>query len=146
LLRPGPWNTRLALLADRCPFLVPEPNGSYRLHALVRESLLGRLRRSKEERSQAAWKVARDLYASEGNVEGIVRACNELGRPADARAYVRRGVQDAMVSGRWPAVLAQLNLLPPESRRVDADLALAEAQALWQTGQAQQAYPIAEAV
>ena len=37
LLGPGPWPARLAALADRCPFLVPDHKASYRLHALVRE-------------------------------------------------------------------------------------------------------------
>ncbi|MDQ6674011.1 MAG: hypothetical protein M3069_25250 [Chloroflexota bacterium] len=39
LLGVGPWASRLATLAERCPFLVAHTDRTYHLHGLVRESL-----------------------------------------------------------------------------------------------------------
>jgi ATP/maltotriose-dependent transcriptional regulator MalT len=56
ILGSGPWSARLLSLTARCAFLVAGDDGSYRLHALIRETLLNRLRRRDDGRAARAWK------------------------------------------------------------------------------------------
>ncbi|HYY88402.1 MAG TPA: hypothetical protein VFA49_06390 [Chloroflexota bacterium] len=130
LLGPGPWAARLATLAEACAFLVGGDEGSYRLHALVRDALLNRLRRASAHRARAAWSAARALAEESFDVAGAVRACEELGETEQAVALVRRTVEEATRAGRWPAVLSALALLPRAVSRADPQLTLAEAYAL----------------
>src|SRR5207302_1281047 len=51
---------------------------------------------------------------------------------------------DAVQTGRWPAVLVTLELLPEETRRAHPDLSLVEARALSITGHPQEALAAAE--
>jgi LuxR family transcriptional regulator, maltose regulon positive regulatory protein len=145
LLGAGPWFARLAALSDRCPFLAARADGSYRLHSLIRETFLNRLRRAHPGRAARAWTIARKLAEEAYDTAGVVRACQELGRLEDAVAIVRSAAEEARQSGRWSAVLASLELLPENVRRNDPGLSLLEAQALRQTGRPQPARLAAEA-
>jgi ATP/maltotriose-dependent transcriptional regulator MalT len=144
LLGPANWPARLLALAERCPFLVAGQDGSYRLHGLVRETALNRLRRSPDDRSTQAWTVARQLAEEAADVVGVVRACQELGQLAGAVELVRRAVYDAAQTGRWPMVRVTLELLPEGVRRADPELSLLEARALWLGGHPEDAQAAAE--
>ena len=139
------WSARLLSLTERCPFLVAGQDGTYRLHGLVRETVLNRLRRSPDDRAARAWTVARQLADEAGDPEGVVRACQELGQIEGAAAVVRRVALESVRTGRWSAVLVRLELLPQGVRRNDAELSLLEARALLNTGHPDQAYDAAEA-
>ena len=138
------WASRLLALAERCPFLVAGQDGSYRLHGLVRETALNRLRRAPDDRSLHAWTVARQLAEKASDVVGVVRACQELGQLDGAVELVRRAASDAAQTGRWPAVLVTLELLPEAVRRANPELSLLEARALWLTGHPEPAQEAAE--
>lgn len=146
LLGAGPWRPRLHGLSERCPFLVAGQDGSYRLHSLVRDSLLNRLRRAGPRRAVRAWSVARDLAEEAFDTLGVVRACQELGEVEGAVSLIRRSVDEAVLAGRWSAVLAALDLLPESVRRAHPDLSLAEAQALLVLGRIDAARQAAEDV
>ena len=62
---PGNWSSRLLALTERCPFMIGGQDGTYRLHGLVRDTALNRLRRSPDDRSTQAWTVARHLAGCE---------------------------------------------------------------------------------
>ncbi|MDQ6672932.1 MAG: hypothetical protein M3069_19690 [Chloroflexota bacterium] len=145
VLGPGPWPSRLMALADRCPFLIAGQDGSYRLHALVHETVLNRLRRSPDNRAAQAWSAARDLAEEAFDTVAVVRACQELGQISGALELVHRAAAEAAQAGRWGAVLVTLELLPESVRRAHPDLSLIEARALALTGHPQQAYEAAEA-
>jgi LuxR family maltose regulon positive regulatory protein len=140
----GPWPQRLRALSESCPFLVGGQDGSYRLHSLVRDSLLNRLRRSSSRRAARAWSVARELAEEAFDTVGVVRACQELGQTEGAISLIQRSVDEAVLAGRWSAVLAVLDLLPENVRRAHPDLSLAEAQALMSTGRVDAAHQAAE--
>ena len=112
MLGPANWPSRLLALAERCPFLVADQDGSYRLHGLVRETALNRLRRGPDERATFAWTVARQSAEEAADPVGAVRACQELGQIDGAVELVHRAAADAVQTGRWPAVLVTLELLP----------------------------------
>jgi LuxR family transcriptional regulator, maltose regulon positive regulatory protein len=145
LLGAGPWYARLAALSERCPFLAARADGSYRIHALIRESCLNRLRRTHPARATRAWTIARELAEETGDTAGVVRACQELGRLDDAIALVRHSAEESRRPGRWSGVLAVLGVLPEDVRRADPDLSLLEAHALYQTGQPELAQLAADA-
>jgi ATP/maltotriose-dependent transcriptional regulator MalT len=145
MLGPGNWAFRLFSLTERCPFLVAGQDGTYRLHGLVRETVLNRLRRSTDERSTHAWTVARELAEEASDAVGVVRACQELGQIDGAVELVRRAAAEAVQTGRWPAALVTLELLPDAVRRQHPDLSLTEARALWLTGHPERAHEAAEA-
>jgi ATP/maltotriose-dependent transcriptional regulator MalT/DNA-binding SARP family transcriptional activator len=138
------WPSRLLALAERCPFLVAGQDGSYRLHGLVRETALNRLRRSPDDRPTRAWTVARQLAEEAADPVGVVRACEELGQIDGAVELVRRSASDAVQTGRWPAVLVTLELLPSAVRRANPELSLIEARALWLSGHPERAQEAAE--
>jgi ATP/maltotriose-dependent transcriptional regulator MalT/DNA-binding SARP family transcriptional activator len=140
----GPWSARLASLAERCPFLVAGNDGRYRLHALVREALLNRLRRGNLKRAMRVWAVARQLAEESLDTVGMVRACQELGQIDDAVALVGRAVEENLHAGRWGATLATVELLPVSVRRGQPRLSLAEAHALVQSGHPQPARDAAD--
>ena len=142
---PGNWAFRLFSLTERCPFLVAGQDGTYRLHGLVRETVLNRLRRGPDERCTHAWTVARELAEEASDAVGVVRACQELGQIDGAVELVRRAAAEAVQTGRWPAVLVTLELLPEAVRRLHPDLSLTEARALWLTGHPERAHEAAEA-
>ncbi|HEY2595998.1 MAG TPA: hypothetical protein VGK33_19070, partial [Chloroflexota bacterium] len=144
MLGPANWASRLFDLAERCPFLVAGQDGSYRLHGLVRETVLNRLRRAPDDRSVHAWTIARQLAEEAADVVGVVRACQELGQLDGAVELVRRAASDAAQAGRWPAVLVTLELLPETVRRTNPELSLLEARALWLTGNPEPAQAAAE--
>src|SRR5207253_1885498 len=108
LLGGGPWPARLLALAECCPFLVAGQDGSYRLHGLVRETVLNRLRRSSDDRATHAWSVVRKLAEEAFDIVGVVRASQELGQLDSAVELVRRAALEVLQSGRWPAVLVTL--------------------------------------
>ncbi|HEV7663125.1 MAG TPA: hypothetical protein VGQ62_06285, partial [Chloroflexota bacterium] len=145
LLGNGAWASRLATLAERCAFLIRGEGGNYRIHALVRDTLLERLRCSGRGRSDRAWTIARSLAMGSRDTAGAVRACQELGRVDDAVGLVRQGVDDAMRVGRWAAALQLLKLLPEVVRSADPDLLLSEAHVLIQGGFPEPAQRAAEA-
>ncbi|HEV7665362.1 MAG TPA: hypothetical protein VGQ62_17655, partial [Chloroflexota bacterium] len=145
VLGPGPWQSRLLGLTERCPFLVAGQDGTYRLHALVRETVLNRLRRSPDDRATIAWTVARELAEEISDAVAVVRACQELGQIDGAIELVRRAAFEAVQAGRWPAVLVTLELLPVGLRRANPDLSLIEARALLNAGHPKQAHEAAEA-
>ena len=144
MLGPANWPSRLLALTERCPFLVAGEDGSYRLHGLVRETALNRLRRSPDDRPTLAWSVARQLAEEAGDPVGVVRACQELGQVDGAVELVRRSASDAAQTGRWPAVLVTLELLPEVVRRANPELSLIEARALWLSGHPERAQEAAE--
>ena len=144
LLGPGPWPLRLHGLTEQCPFLVADEDGSYRLHSLVRESLLNRLRRADPAAAARAWSVARELAEEAFDTIGVVRACQELGQVQGAVNLIRRSVEEAIRSGRWNGALAALHLLPESVRRAHPDLSLAEAYALMSLGRPDAARQAAE--
>ena len=144
MLGPGNWPSRLISLTERCPFLVAGQDGTYRLHGLVRETVLNRLRRSSDDRSTRAWSVARELAEEASDAVGVVRACQELGQLDGAVELVRRAASEAVQTGRWPAVLVTLELLPEVVRRAHPDLCLIEARALLNTGHPERAHEAAE--
>ena len=146
LLGDGPWPARLAVLADRCPFLVADASGSYRLHTLVREALTRRLRRASPNRARRLWAAVRSLAEQAGDTAAAVNAYHELGDIEAAVALVTRTVDDAIRAGRWTPALGTLALLPERLRQEHPDLALAEAHALVQSGRPAQARQVAEAV
>jgi ATP/maltotriose-dependent transcriptional regulator MalT/DNA-binding SARP family transcriptional activator len=147
LLGPGPWPARLAMLAEACPFLAQAGGheGSFRLHALVRDALLNRLRRASPRRAHAAWSIARALAEEAFDVASAVRACQELGQVEAAVSLVHRSVDEATRTGRWPASLAALDLLPREVYHAHPRLMLAGAHALVQTGRPEPARELGEA-
>jgi LuxR family maltose regulon positive regulatory protein len=145
VLGPGNWSARLLALSEQCPFLVGGQDGTYRLHGLVREVVLNRLRRGPEDRATHAWTVARQLAEEASDPVGVVRACQELGEIDGAVELVRRSAVEAVQTGRWPAVLVTLELLPEGIRRAHPDLSLYEARALLNTGHAERAREAAEA-
>ena len=145
MLGPGNWASRLISLTERCPFLVAGQDGTYRLHGLVRETVLNRLRRSPDDRSTHAWTVAREVAEEASDPVGVVRACQELGQIDGAVQLVRRAAAEAVQTGRWPAVLVTLELLPEVVRRAHPDLSLIEARALWNAGHPEHAREAAEA-
>src|SRR5205823_10568466 len=98
LLGPGPWRSRLIGLAERCPLLIPREDGGYRLHHLVRNTVLARLRRT-DDRWQEAWNVVREIGEEAGDSVGVVRACHELNDIERALALIRRCVADAVQRG-----------------------------------------------
>jgi ATP/maltotriose-dependent transcriptional regulator MalT/DNA-binding SARP family transcriptional activator len=144
LLGPANWPSRLLALAERCPFLVAGQDGSYRLHGLVRETALNRLRRSPDDRPTLAWTIARQLAEEAGDPVGVVRACQELGQIDGAVELVRRSAFEAVQTGRWPAVLVTLELLPESVRRANPELSLIEARAMWNLGHPERAQEAAE--
>lgn len=144
MLGGGPWPYRLLTLTERCPFLIAGQDGSYRLHGLVRETVLNRLRRSGDDRATHAWSVLRKLAEEAFDIVGAVRAAQELGQLDSAVELVRRAALEVLQSGRWPAVLVTLELLPEAIRRADPELSLIEARALVLTGHPEQAYRAAE--
>jgi LuxR family maltose regulon positive regulatory protein len=146
MLGPGPWPNRLLGLAERCPFLIAGQNNTYRLHALVRETVVNRLRRSPDDRATRAFTVLRELAEELFDIFGVVRAATELGQLESAVELVRRAALEVLQSGRWPAVLVTLELLPEAVRRADPELSLIEARALVLTGHPEQAYRAAEDV
>ena len=145
LLGPGTWAPTLGSIAERCAFLVIGNDGSYRLHALVRDALRNRLRRAGSDRAAHAWSVARALAEEAFDTVGVVRACQELGQTHDALEVVRRAVVEKLRLGRWSDALSIFRLLPEGIRRADAELCLAESEALVNTGQARAANDAAEA-
>jgi DNA-binding SARP family transcriptional activator len=145
VLGPGPWRSRLMTLSERCAFLVAGQDGSYRLHGLVRETVLNRLRRSPDDRATLAWSVARALAEEALDTVAVVRACQELGQIDGAVELVLRSASEAVQAGRWPAVLFTLELLPEPLRRAHPDLSLIEARALLVSGNPQKAHKAAEA-
>jgi LuxR family maltose regulon positive regulatory protein len=145
LLGPGPWPARLLALTEHCPFFVAVQGGTYRLHGLVRDTVLNRLRRSPDDRAQHAWRVARELAEEAADPVALVRACQELGEIDGAVEVVRRTAAEGVRTGRWPAVLVTLELLPEEVRRAQPDLSLLEARALLNSGRSPEAKESAEA-
>ena len=145
LLGVANWPSRLLALTERCPFLVAGQDGSYRLHGLVRETVLNRLRRSPDDRATHAWTVARELAEEAADPVAVVRACQELGQIDGAAQLVLRAASEALQTGRWPAVLVTLELLPEPIRRAHPELSLIEARACLNTGQPARAHEAAEA-
>jgi tetratricopeptide (TPR) repeat protein len=145
LLGPSVWAPRLGSISQRCAFMVAGDDGSYRLHTLVREALLNRLRRAGSERAAHAWTVARALAEETFDTVGVVRACQELGQIQDALEVVRRTLAEKLRLGRWSDALSTLRLLPETVRRADGELSVAEADALLRTGQSKEANAAAEA-
>lgn len=145
LLGPGAWSHRLAALAERCPFLLARGDGTYRLHSLIRESLLNRLRRGPAARAARAWTLARELAEATYDTPGVVRTCQELGRLEDAVLLVRRTAEASLRAGRWSAMLAAVELLPAPARRAHPDICLLEAHALVQSSRPDAARLAAEA-
>jgi ATP/maltotriose-dependent transcriptional regulator MalT/DNA-binding SARP family transcriptional activator len=145
VLGPGPWPSRLLALSERCPFLIAGQHGSYRLHALVHETVLNRLRRSPDDRATVAWSAARDVAEEAFDTVAVVRACQELGQINGAVELVHRSALEEVQTGRWAAVLVTLELLPEAVRRAHPDLSLIEARALLNTGHPMQAHEAAEA-
>jgi LuxR family maltose regulon positive regulatory protein len=140
----GPWRTRLLSLTERCPFLVAGQDGTYRLHGLVRDTVLQRFRRRSEERWREAWTAARELAQEAPDPVGFVRACQELGEVESAVEVVRTSVRRDVQAGRWNAVLVTLAMLPEPFRRTQPDLTLIEARALSNTGHPDPAREAAE--
>src|SRR5207237_6201971 len=68
-----------------------------------------------------------------------------LGQIDGAVELVRRAASEAVQTGRWPAVLVTLELLPESIRRGHADLSLIEARALFNTGHPERGHEAAEA-
>jgi len=145
LLGSGPWPHRLVALSGRCAFLVPGQDGSYRLHGLVREALLNRLRRTDPERASQAWTAARMLAEEAFDTVALVRACQELGQLDGAVELIRRTVFEALETGRSAAALVTLELLPVAVRRSYPDLSLSEARSLQTVGRVREAMEAAEA-
>lgn len=145
MLGPGEWPARLLSLTERCPFLAAGEDGSYRLHGLLRETLLNRLRRSDDGRATRAWTVVRELATEAFDTVGVVRACQELGQIEGAIEIVRRTADEVLQKGHWPAVLRTLQLLPENVRRQYPDLSLVEARALLNTGRLEEAQSAASA-
>jgi len=145
MLGPGNWPARLLSLTERCPFLVAGADGSYRLHGLIRETLLNRLRRSEDGRATRAWTCVREVAEAAFDTVGVVRACQELGQIEGAVEIVRRTADETLKTGRWPALLVTLELLPESIRRAHPDLSLMESRALQNTSRPQQAKEAAEA-
>ena len=145
LLGPGNWPSRLLSLAERCPFLAPGQDGAYRLHGLVRDTVLNLLRRRPDDSSTQAWTVAWKLADEAGDPVGVVHACQELGQIESAAAVVRRVALESVRTGRWNAVLVTLELLPEAMRRDNPELSLIEARALLNTGRPERANDAAEA-
>jgi ATP/maltotriose-dependent transcriptional regulator MalT len=145
MLGPGNWPSRLLSLAERCPFLAPGPDGAYRLHGLVRDTVLNLLRRRPDDRSKQAWTIAWKLADEAGDPVAVVRACQELGQIESAAAIVRRVALESVRTGRWNAVLVTLELLPDPMRRDNPELSLIEARALLNTGRPDRASDAAEA-
>jgi LuxR family maltose regulon positive regulatory protein len=139
------WPSRLLALTERCPFLVAGQDGSYRLHGLVRETVLNRLRRSADDRSTQAWTIARDVAEEAGDAVAVVRACQELGQLDRAQEVVRQAASRDVLTGRWPLVLVTLELLPETIRRGNPELTLIEARAWLTTGHPDRAQAAAEA-
>src|SRR5205814_2919860 len=98
---PGNWSSRLLALTERCPFMIGGQDGTYRLHGLVRDTALNRLRRSPDDRSTQAWTVVGHLAEEAADPVGVVRACQELGQIDGAVALVRRAATAAARVGRW---------------------------------------------
>jgi ATP/maltotriose-dependent transcriptional regulator MalT/DNA-binding SARP family transcriptional activator len=146
MLGPGNWPTRLLALTERCAFLVAGQDGTYRLHGLVRETVLNRLRRSPDDRCTVAWTMAREIAEELGDAVAVVRACQELGQIDRAVEVVRRAAARDVMTGRWSLVLDKLQLLPEIVRRGNPDLTLIEARAWLSTGHPDQAHLAAEAV
>jgi LuxR family maltose regulon positive regulatory protein len=144
MLGPGNWASRLISLTERCAFLVAGQDGTYRLHGLVRETVLNRLRRSPDDRSTHAWAIARELAEEASDPVGVVRACQELGQLDGAVELVRRAAAESLRAGRWAAVLVTLELLPVGLRRANPDLSLIEARGLAITGHPERAHEAAE--
>lgn len=145
VLGTGPWQSRLISLCERCPFLVRGQDGSYRLHALIRDTVYYRLQRRPDGRASHVWTVARRLAEEASDAIGVVRACQELGQIDGAIEVVRRAAAEDVQRGRWDAVLVTLELLPEATRRGYPDLALVEARALLNTGRPDRAREAAEA-
>jgi LuxR family maltose regulon positive regulatory protein len=141
----GPWQARLIELTERCPFLTAGQNGSYHLHALVRELVLNRLRRSPDARASAAWSVARAVAEEASDVAAVVRACQELGQIEGAIELVYRKASDEVQTGHWLSVPVTLGLLPESVRASNADLCLIEARALIINGDRENARKAADA-
>jgi LuxR family transcriptional regulator, maltose regulon positive regulatory protein len=145
ILGPGSWPARLLSLTERCPFLVAREDGSYRLHALIRETLLNRLRRSDDGRATYAWSAVRDAALEAFDTVSVVRACEELGQIEGAIEIVRRTAAEALQTGRWSVLLDTAALLPESVRRSDPELSLMEARALENTARHGEAKLAAEA-
>jgi ATP/maltotriose-dependent transcriptional regulator MalT/DNA-binding SARP family transcriptional activator len=145
MLGPGNWPSRLLGLMERCPFLVAGQDGTYRLHGLVRETVLNRLRRSLDDRPGVAWTVAREIAEQAGDAVAVVRACQELGQIDRAVEVVRRAAARDLLTGRWSLVLDKLQLLPEVVRRNNPELTLIEARAWLSTGHPDWAQAAAEA-
>lgn len=145
LLGSGYWAARLSGLAERCPFLVGDPEHGYSLHALVRDVLVDRLRRRGGTGAQHAWRTAREMALQAGDWPAAVRASRELGEDAEAVALVQRSVDEAIRAGRWSVAVSLLDLLPEEQRRLHPWLSLAEAYALFHRGRIEAARAVAEA-
>ncbi len=145
LLGAGPWAPRLLALSARCPFLVPGQDGSYRLHGLVREALLNRLRRSDPDRASHAWGVVSELAEEARDTGAMVRACQELGQLDRAVELIRRTAFEALETGRSAAALVTLEMLPVTVRRSYPDLSLAEARTLQNVGRIGEGIAAAEA-
>jgi LuxR family transcriptional regulator, maltose regulon positive regulatory protein len=140
----GPWASRLATLAERCPFLVAREDRAYHLHGLVRESLLSRLRARSAAQANRAWAVAREIALEAGDAGSYVRACRELGELEAAAALVEKAAADAARGGRWATALAALDLLPEALRRAHAPLSLAEVHPCLESGLPDRARKAAE--
>jgi LuxR family transcriptional regulator, maltose regulon positive regulatory protein len=145
LLGPGPWMPRLTRLADHCAFLARAGERHFRLHALIRDSLLERLRREPPAVHARVWERAAALAEEMGDLPGLVRACLELGVLDNALRALRRAVDEDARAGRWPIVLAKLALLPEEHVCLLPDLLLVRARARLQTGDPAGARDAAEA-
>lgn len=145
MLGQGHWPARLLALTERCPFLVAGLDGTYRLHGLVRETVLNRLRRRPDDRSTQAWSVAREIAHEAGDAVAVVRACQELGQIDGAVEIVQRVASEQVLTGRWSLVLVTLQLLPKAVRRAHPELSLIEARACINTGHPDRAYAAAEA-
>jgi LuxR family maltose regulon positive regulatory protein len=145
LLGEGTWFGQLDEVARRCSFLAPRDDGSFRLHSLIRDSFLHRLRRGDPRRAERAWSIARDLAEEVLDTAGVVRACQELGRLDDAIGLVRDMAEDSRRTGRWSGLLSMLELLPQRVRRADPWLSLLEAQALYQRDRPEPAREAADA-
>jgi ATP/maltotriose-dependent transcriptional regulator MalT/DNA-binding SARP family transcriptional activator len=144
LLGPGNWSASLIDLTECCPFLARGQDGSYRLHGLIRETALNRLRRRPDARSAHAWTVAREIAREANDPVAVVRACEELGQIEQAVELVHRVAAEAVRTGRWPAVLRTLELLPEPVRRAHPELSLMEARTLLNTGHPDRAQEAAD--
>ncbi|MBV9172840.1 MAG: AAA family ATPase, partial [Chloroflexi bacterium] len=145
ILGQGSWPSRLLSLTERCPFLVAGEDGTYRLHALLRETLLNRLRRSVDGRATRAWSAVRDAGLDTFDTVSVVRACQELGQIEGAIQMVRHTAEEALRTGRWCVLLETAFLLPELVRRTDPELSLMESRALQNTGHPAEAKQAAEA-